>query len=193
MRKMLIFGSLIAIFMFLQNGFSAAVALPYQKSIIVDLSVSPKLPFPGATLETPLGVGTAKLERRTDGNLYVDGHKIILYLSEHQQNGKDIQGSELRKELSLAGQAGNPVLNANILDVLLANLHLIPENWKKDEHGNTRCIFFWGTIYRDPDGPLCVRFLFFYDGVWYWDYGWIVSYWAGQHPAAVLASEVFGR
>lgn len=106
-----------------------------------------------------------------------------LYLSPNQQKGKVIKGTELAKEL-----ASEPVLPANIIDFYLANTHLIPEEWKNDENGNFRYIFFWGTIYRGADGRLCVRGLYFADGGWCSHYRSLGYDWGGGSPAAVPAS-----
>jgi len=75
------------------------------------------------------------------------------------------------------------------LDALLENQELIPESWKKDEQGNTRYIFFWGTIYRrGSGGRLYVRSLCFHDGGWFW-YCICLDYdFCGLYPAAVSAS-----
>jgi hypothetical protein len=81
-----------------------------------------------------------------------------------------------------------PVMNANVLDYLLANPDLIPEEWKKDEKGNTRYIFFWGTVYRRSNGNLCVRCLYWDDSGWYWSLRWLVIDFFGFYPAAVPAS-----
>lgn len=154
-------------------------------AINVNLGYSPKPPFTGAVVEKHVGEGWAPLEKRADG-LYVDGQKVVLHLSKRQRyiNEKSLKGYELRDELT-----GQPVLNANILDALYKNLHLIPEDWKKDEKGSTLCIFFWGTIYRDPDTDnLCPRFLCFRDGSWHRDYHWLGQVWYDYLPAALLAS-----
>ncbi|MGC9605302.1 MAG: hypothetical protein ABSF56_00885 [Minisyncoccia bacterium] len=126
--------------------------------------------------------GIVKLERKGP-DLYVDGKKIEFYLSKKQRKGSSIVGNDLRKEL-----AKMPVLDANVLDYLLKNPHLIPEEWKKDEEGNTRYIFFWGTIYRRAGGGLFVRFLFWDDDRWLWLFFWLDSFWLSGHPAAVSAS-----
>ena len=70
---------------------------------------------------------------------------MALHLDKGQQNGKWIVGNALRKVL-----AGKPVLNANVLDYLLANSHLIPEEWKG------KATFFWGRS-TGPEGNLYVR------------------------------------
>lgn len=126
-----------------------------------------------------------KAESHTKGGQFAfDPAKIKFYLSPNQLDGKRIEGNKLRKEL-----ANEPVLNANVLDYLLKNSHLIPEDWKKDERGNTRYIFFWGTIYRYSYGFLFVRCLcWWHDGSWRWDLHWLDYDWIDYHPAAVLAS-----
>lgn len=109
--------------------------------------------------------------------------KIRLHLSPNQQGGKHIEGNKLRKEL-----ANEPVLNANVLDFLLKNPNLISEEWKKDASGNTRYIFFWGTIYRYSYGYLCVRCLYWSGESWGWSFDWLDDGWFSSGPAAVLAS-----
>jgi hypothetical protein len=125
-----------------------------------------------------------KVESHTKGGQFVfNPAKIKLYLSPNQQNGKSIDGNKLRKEL-----ANEPVFNANVLDYLLAHPELIPEEWKKDERGNTRYIFFWGTIYRVSSGHLCVRCLYFHVGSWRWYFIWLDDDWDDDFPAALRAS-----
>jgi len=116
-------------------------------------------------------------EHRKGGAFKWDPVKVSLHLGRGQQNGKWIEGNRLRKEL-----ANKPVLNANILDYLLANPHLIPEEWK------AKLVFFWGTIYRDRRGGLCVRYLEWRGDRWLWDTFWLSFDWRDGNPAAVLAS-----
>lgn len=120
-----------------------------------------------------------------DGKLELDLSKIQFHFSPNQIDGKVIEGNKLRKELE---KNKVPVLNACVLDYLLLHPELIPENWKKDENGNTRYIYFWGTVYRYPSGGLCVRYLYWDDGAWDWSGGWLGRDWHGQSPAAVSAS-----
>lgn len=118
-------------------------------------------------------------EHKKVGQLKWDPKKISLHLSKNQKKGKVIEGNKLRKELE-----NQQVLNANVLDYLLANSHLIPEEWKG------KYVFFWGTIYRRSDGGLCVRCLYWDGGRWGWDYYWLGNGrgWCGSYPAALLAS-----
>ena len=122
--------------------------------------------------------GWSVLDHRKGGRQLVLGlSKVGLYLSPNQMDGKVIEGNKLRKEL-----ASEPVLNANVLDYLLAHPELIPEEWKG------KYVFFWGTIYRDSNGHLDVRCLCWGGGAWDWGGNWLGSDWVGGHPAAVLAS-----
>lgn len=163
---------------------AARVVTINETTIAVNLGAAPKLPFDGAEIESHIGENWVIVEKLADG-LYVNGRKVNLYLSRRQQGGKHLTGYELREEVT-----GKPVLNANLLDALMDNLHLIPENWKKDDNGNIRYIFFWGTIYiyRDAYGDRYVRCLYFDGGRWVsrcdrLDYDWSSSY-----PAALRAS-----
>lgn len=99
--------------------------------------------------------------------------KIHLYLSANQQNGRRIQGYELRKKM-----ANESVLNANALDYLLKHPELIPEEWKGKR------VHFWGTIYRYSVGHLSVRYLCWIGNRWYWDWNWLDYNWADHDPAA---------
>ena len=80
-----------------------------------------------------------------------------------------------------------PVLNANLLDYLYEHPELIPESWKKDASGNTRYMFFWGTVCRSSGGHLYVRCLYWYDGRWDWSIYWLGNVFVGSNPAVVLA------
>jgi len=138
----------------------------------IDTDKNPNSPFDGATIE----------QHQAGGKLILDFSKINFYLSEKQKTGVH-GGHDLRKELE-----GKNVMNACVLDYLLANPHLIPEDWKKDSKGNTRFIFFWGTIFRHSNGDLFVRCLCFNSGKWQTDYRWLGDHWDVISPAAVSAS-----
>jgi len=122
-------------------------------------------------------------EHKKGGQIDFDPAQVLLDLAMGQMGGKSIRGHELRKE-----HAGDRVLNANVLDYLLAHPDLIPEEWKKDEQGNTRYIFFWGTVYRRSSGYLCVRCLCWSDGRWFWGGSWLDDGWSSRDPAALRAS-----
>ena len=126
---------------------------------------------------TPDGWSVEKHQKGGTFTWDKEAQKDALYLSKGQQGSKYIEGNKLRKEM-----AGKPVLNANVLDYLLANPHLIPEEWKG------KYVFFWGTVYRDRDGGLCVRYLYWGGGRWDWGGGWLDRGWGGNDPAALRAS-----
>ena len=92
------------------------------------------------------------------GEFFWDSSKIKLYLCEKQKKDS-IGGHKLRQKLQ-----GKAVLNANVLDYLLANPYLIPKDWKG------KFVFFWGTIYANPHGILYVRYLCWgSDRRWIWN------------------------
>lgn len=101
--------------------------------------------------------GWAVEEHKKGGMFKFNPEKISLYLSKKQKSGHD-----LRKEL-----ADKPVMNANVLDYLLAHPELIPEEWKG------KYIFFWGTIYRLSVGSLIVRCLSWSGSEWFWGCSWL--------------------
>ena len=153
---------------------------PLSMSIIVDCDANPNVPS-GLSL-TGDGTehrkkGKVTLEKRDDGKLYANGKEVVRHLSLKQQNGKSIQGHKLRKELKDV-----QVLNACIMDALLANPQLIPDEWKS---GYT---FFWGTIFRYADGLLYVGYLYWFGVRWDWNYNWLGYDWLSFDPAASLAS-----
>jgi hypothetical protein len=112
-----------------------------------------------------------------------DPKAVRLYRSKFQYGSKHIGSDELREEM-----VGKSVLPANVLDYLIAHPHLIPKAWKKEADGYTTHIFFWGTIYRDPDGHLSVRDLYWDGGKWHWSYNWLSSGLHNNHPAALRVS-----
>lgn len=111
---------------------------------------------------------------RKHGQFEYDPEKIELYLSRGQKFGTYIEGNKLRKELE-----SQPVLNANVLDYLLAHPELISESWKD------RAIFFWGTIYCSSGGYLCVRSLCWDGRSWDWAAHWLDFDFRSRNPAAV--------
>lgn len=123
-----------------------------------------------------------QLPGRVRGQFIFDG-KIGLYLSECQQGMEFIRGNQLREEM-----ANEPVLPANVLDFFLSNTSLIPENLKKNDNGNVRYTFFWGTVYRGSGGRQCVRCLCFNGGGWRWDCYRLGDDWDSDRPAALRAS-----
>jgi len=168
----------------IQDPQTAFVAQPQSAplpiSIVIDGDLNPNVPsglyLTGEGTEHRK-MGKITLEKRTDGKLYANAVKVVRYLSPNQQKGKSSQGHKLRKELK-----DKQVLNACIMDALLANPQLIPDEWK------TGCTYFWGTTFRRALGSLYVECLYWRDGQWHWGYRWLGSDWDSSRPAAVLAS-----
>lgn len=144
-------------------------------AIRVRVGASPSLPFDGATILYHAGKGWVLVEKRPDG-LYVDGRKVMLFLSERQEKGQTIRGYELRYALT-----GKPVLNATLADALYENQHLVPEDWQG------KVVYFWGTRFSGRGGDGCVRCLFFGVGAWRRDCRRLGGDWDSGGPAAVLA------
>ena len=155
-----------------------------KMTIRVNLSAAPRPPFDGAVVENiPKGKGWVTVKRERD-DLFVDGKKIILPLSESQKGDKTIVGSELRKEVEK-----KPVLHPNIMDALIeAAPHLIPDSWKENEDGETLYIFFWDVIFRGAVSPLCVRCFYWRAGAWRRYCSGLDYDFLRQNPAAQLAS-----
>ncbi|MFH1404639.1 MAG: hypothetical protein ABIH21_00890 [Patescibacteria group bacterium] len=152
-------------------------AIPTGPRRLIDCSAQPHIPN---GLEIRL---KDQITSRVLGDLRFDPDKIDLYLDAGQKGDQTILGNDLRQILE-----GKPVLNACVLDHLLVNTQLIPEEWKQDSQGRTRYIYFWGTIYRASNGRLFVRCLYWNDGQWNWDYRWLGYRWRVQNPSAILAS-----
>jgi len=152
----------------------------------VDLGASPSLPFNGAEVVKHEGEGVVDIELRSDDNLYIDGKKVDLFLSERQKGNNRIVGNELRQELESGEQV---LLNGNVLDYIYDNPELFPEHWKKDENGEIRYIFFWGSIFRNPpSGRLYVQYLSWGDGGLSQFYHWLGIGRSRQDPSASVAS-----
>ncbi len=148
------------------NAILSGRATVTYKEHIIDLDADPRIPYDGWKVE----------EHKKGGQFAWDPTKVALFLSKKQQESGSIEGNKLRKEL-----ADQPVYNANLLDYLLDNPHLIPDEWK----GKT--VFFWGTIYRISGGGLCVRCLIWFGGHWKQDDNWLGSHFGSGYPSAVAA------
>lgn len=116
-------------------------------------------------------------EHQKGGQFKWNTATIQLWLAKGQQNGTALDGYTLRKELK-----GKSVLNANVLDYLLANPHLIPDEWKG------KYVFFWGTVYRHLEGGLFIRCLCWNGDRWGWSYYWLGRSWRNLDPTILRAS-----
>ncbi len=88
---------------------------------------------------------------------------IDLYFAYSKCAGRIVPGHEVRIKLGTKS-----VLNANVLDYLLKNQQLLPQDLKKDKEGRVLNIFFWGTVYRRSDAlkPYYVRYLYWNGEMW---------------------------
>jgi hypothetical protein len=150
--------------------FYAALVTEFTERVI-DLDAGPFVPD-GWKLE----------EHQKGGQFEWNPANVKLHLSPNQQGGNGIEGNKLREELK-----GKSSYNANLLDYLLKNPDLIPEQWKG------KYVYFWGTVYSDSGNKACVRCLCWHRSrpvnwpTWRWHYGWLDSDFVGNEPAAVPA------
>ncbi len=139
---------------------------------IIDLDAAPFIPN-GWKIES----------HKKGGSFEWDPTKVALHLEPEQIAFKPLKGFDLQKRLE-----GKPVFNATMLDWFLAHTELIPESWKQDDDGNTRYIFFWGTVYRRSGGGLCVRCLYWEGDRWHRNADWLENVFGGLLPALLFAS-----
>ena len=146
---------------------SGRAKIAYSEHVI-DLDADPRIPHEGWKVE----------EHRKGGQFKWDASKIQLFLTKQQLEGGSNEGNKLRKlwkEL-----ADMPVYNANLLYYLSDNPHLIPQEWKD------KAVCFWGTIYRNSDGRLFVRYLVWDGERWLRDDCWLNSFFGADYPSAVM-------
>ena len=135
------------------NGFSQI-----KPSELIDCDAKPLVPNHG--------VLRMFVEKHQEGGLFRwDSTMVELFVTKSQRAGWVYSMDALLGELT-----GKSLLNANVLDYLLAHPSLIPKEWKEDADGYPLCIGFCGTTYRNPYGGLVIRCLFHQDGNWTWDY-----------------------
>lgn len=128
----------------------------------------PSIPYPGWTIESDIGQKS------------VDLSKLTLHL-EPEQEKSSITGTKLRTRM----QSQSP-MSAAVLDYLIGHPEETPEEWKQTKDGKIQFVFFWGTIYRDSNGHLFVRYWFCHEGRWQADGHWLGSAWDVQNPSVVL-------
>jgi hypothetical protein len=95
-------------------------------------------------------------------------NQTLLYLCEKKLYRGVVSDRYIHEEL-----VKKTLANGNLLDYIIKpeNQYLIPDDWKKDENGNIRYIYLWGTIYRVRSRCFCVRYFFWDDsGMWVWNY-----------------------
>lgn len=161
---------------FLQNCARVQVAQVVGEHV-VDCDKDPQA-IGGLRLESHRKNGMVKLEKRGN-DLYTNGHKIDLYLSDNQKRDGYVVGTKLRKKLD-----DKPTLNANVLDYFLEHQELIPESWKG------KCVFFWADIYRGSLDDLYVRCLCWRGGRWRSYCLWLDLSFYSSSPAVVASQEL---
>lgn len=106
-------------------------------------------------------------EHRKGGVFRWNASRVDLYISDVQRNGGRIIGDKLR-----ISAVSGPILNANVLDYLLAHPRHIPKIWRNMAITHGKTIHFFGTVYRRAqrtafeENPMCVRGLCWHDDGW---------------------------
>ncbi len=136
---------------------------------VIDLGARPLVPR-GLTL----------MKHDGEGVFAWDPRAVSLFQMEEQRRGSLVSGSRLFEEMKRT-----VAWNANVLDFLLGNQGLIPENWKERVHGCYPLIYFWGTLYRMADGSPCVRYLAWNGAKWVMGHSPVQSDWMSHTAAAV--------
>lgn len=155
---MLIIGALVAI---IRNRFNPAEFIGQGWSIVADETDARSLALTELDLTKVQQVTMLK-----DGETYVKGEEKL----------KRLKSSDYIR------------LDADIFLMLWENQHLIPESWKEKVNGNTRYIYFDGTVLRGPSGGRYVLCLYWYVGGWGWRVDWLDFDFGQGHVSAVLAS-----
>lgn len=134
-----------------------------NQKYIIDCNAAPDTPFDWEVVE-----------HKNGGQLEWPTEKIELWISE-EQIVSPIEGNKLRKKLE-----GQKVMNACVLDFLLKNPELIPDEWKR------KVVFFWGTIYRDQESFLHARCIYWKDDKWVGLSRWMGGDWYFFDYAALV-------
>lgn len=129
----------------------------------IKLPKAPKIPYEGWKVHYH------------DGKTSFDPANLSLHL-EPEQKESILNGNVLFERMKGEG------LNSNVMDYLYEHQELIPEEWKD------KYVYFWGTVFADADGDLCVRCFYWRGGVCGRVCDWLGGDWVFRHPAAVSAS-----
>ncbi|HEY4496900.1 MAG TPA: hypothetical protein VI432_02010 [Candidatus Paceibacterota bacterium] len=140
--------------------------------------MSPSIPGLGWKIANHQGFGKIEIRLGPDGELYIDGKKVVMHLSVNQQGRNVIAGLKLFEELK-----GQPNLNAIIMDFLIENPHFIPKSFEAFNY-----IFFWGTTFSVYK-RLCIRCIVFKKNKWEKDFTWIQDNFGNKAPAAIIGNQ----
>ncbi|MEI7620601.1 MAG: hypothetical protein WCJ57_03465 [Candidatus Falkowbacteria bacterium] len=132
-----------------------------SSGLLVDLSAKPFCP------EQFL------VEKHVGWGFWEFNHKLNLYYLKKRRK-EVVRISSLCEEF-----LDSQLLNANVLDYLLANQKDIPEKLKGQR------IYFLGTIYAHSPKTLCVRYLFWNDSEWSWGVNCIDNFFSDKDSIAL--------
>ncbi len=135
---------------------------------LIDTDAAPWCPFPEWTVK----------EHRPRGAWEWNPKQI--HLKPHPRTKLPLTGHTLVERFSEMMP-----LNANVLDYLWKNPHLIPKSWEG------RVVYFWGTIYSGPGGLLHVRCLNKYESKWGWSNNNLDARWDQRFTAPRFSHVAF--
>ena len=113
---------------------------------VINLDTDPIIP------ENKKRIGWKIKTHKKGGQFKWDPTKLEFFVDESQY--KRPHGRDLLETLT-----NQPTANANLLDFLIKYPFLIPDEWKEDESGYGRTIFFWGTVYSNYHTDPEIRYL----------------------------------
>jgi len=150
------------------------------KKHIIDCDATPHIPA-GWTIRPE-----DQIDGRVAGTIEWQPGMIELFFSERQLRTEWVRGHWIRQEFQ-----GKPLLNACVLDYLLAHTEIIPDDFKDDSR--EKRIYFWGTIYRNRAHNSCVRYLCFRAGQWISDiHEYYVAFLSSDDPALTAMPGLVG-
>jgi hypothetical protein len=121
------------------------------------------------------------------GRLEWGGYNVEL-IQDSAQSAASIRGDVLQRMLK-----HRRLLNATVLDYLVAYQEMIPEGWECDAEGNPRFITFFGTLFASADSDtLWVKYMNKDPDSKRWEWG-IVSLseaWHGRHTYAAVLKQL---
>lgn len=140
---------------------------------IIDLDAAPFIPEGWEVRESD------QLTNRVCGRFEWNPARFYMFLANGQKGNRTIRGYELRRILE---NQQVRVLPANVLDWMLEHPNVITQTW---EIGFK---FFWGTIYRDQMGLMCVRGIRKLISACGWDHDQLDHSWFDSWSAVALAA-----
>lgn len=125
---------------------------------------------PAEFIEPGWSIKGDETDSRSAALTELDPTKVQLVTQLHDGETR-ITGEESLSHLKASGKIR---LDAYVFLTLWENKRLIPESWKdKTRAGNTKLIFFDGTVFHNQNSSRYVLYLYWHDGEWFWNVYWL--------------------